>query len=136
MEKQNQKKVNQPLTRDKHLNNLYLSVIEDNKDLVIMDGLYGISNIATIIVYIICIAKALFSFVSIKSNKTSWIGLSFLFKPISFYKNIKSAVIGVITIIKIIPIAIEEIKDLSINELKNLVELILIGLRRVELDSQ
>lgn len=108
---------------------MYANVVSQNSDLLYIDGEYGVSNIATIVVYLLSMVKGILAFVTIKGGK--WIALSLLIQPIKTIQAVSLAYTAITEIIKALPSAIKESLDLSSNELNTLINLILLGLKHV-----
>lgn len=105
-------------------------MVNENSPLLVIDGEYGVSNIATIIVYLLSIVKGLVEFVIMRRGG-NWVALSFLLNPLGTFKAISLSVTAIYEIIKALPSAAKESLDLSHKELKTLSSLIVLGLQNV-----
>lgn len=74
-------------------------------------------------------------FISFKNGIFRWVGFTLFLQPMVVYKNLKTSVFAIYEIVKAMPDAIKEIADLKLDEFKKLIELVLIGIDKVELDT-
>lgn len=95
-----------------------------------MDGERGVSNIATVIVYLLAMVKGIIEFITLKRGGVL-LSLFILLNPINVIKTISLSITAIQEIFKALPEAYRESTDLSSNELRTISTLVLLGLQNV-----
>lgn len=99
---------------------------------MVIDGQYGVSNIATVITYLLVITMAVLSFFIAKRGGR-WTPLLFLLNPLQTFRTIETIIDAVKQIYVALPEMIKEIADgVSLNEMKTLIGLIAEGLQNAQ----